>query len=200
MDWPPDLMAFVPFAVAMAITPGPNNIMISTAGANHGVRATMPHLAGVNLGFGAMLLTVGLGLAGPLATWPALHAAMRWVGAAWIVWMAWGMVRSAPGQASGTAAPPMGFVAAALFQWVNPKAWVIAVATATTYTAPELDLPQQVVVLATVCTVVGAPCTLVWLLLGAQAGRLLRSPGRLRAFNAVMAGLLVLSVVPIVVG
>ncbi len=196
---PPDLFAFVLFAVATSVTPGPNNIMVAASAANHGVRATVPHMLGVNLGFGLMVALVGLGLAGPLAVSPALHAALRWIGGAWILWIAWSIARADPTvpAAGRTARDPMGFGAAALFQWVNPKAWVLAIVTSTTYTVPGHNLAVQVLLLGAVFAVVGVPCILSWALLGAGAGRVLRSPAQLRKFNAVMAALLVLSMLPL---
>ena len=196
---PPDLGAFLLFAVATSMTPGPNNIMVATAAANHGVRATVPQMLGVALGFGAMVLIVGVGLAGPLATMPLLHTVLRWVGGAWILWIAWAIVRAnpAPMSDSRNRAAPMRFWPAVLFQWVNPKAWVMAVATTTTYTASDRGLLGQVLILAALFTLLSVPSMLSWSLLGAGAGRVLRSPWQLRAFNAVMAMLLVLSVVPL---
>ncbi len=195
---PPHIAAFALFAVATSVTPGPNNIMIATSAANNGVRATVPHMLGISLGFGAMVVIVGLGLAGPLAAHPGLHTALRWIGGAWILWIAWSIARAGsvalPDGPSRTA--PMGFAAAALFQWVNPKAWIMAVATTTTYTSPERGLAEQILVLGAMFTVLAIPCTLLWSLFGAGAGRVLRSPMQLRTFNAVMAALLVLSVLP----
>lgn len=196
---PPDLFAFVLFAIATSVTPGPNNIMVAASAANHGVRATVPHMLGVNLGFGLMVALVGLGLAGPLAVSPALHAALRWIGGAWILWIAWSIARADPAMpaASGTAKAPMGFGAAALFQWVNPKAWVLAIVTSTTYTVPGHNLTAQVLLLGALFALVGVPCILSWALLGAGAGRVLRSPAQMRKFNAVMAALLVFSMLPL---
>ena len=195
---PPNLPAFALFAVATSVTPGPNNIMVASSAASNGVRATVPQMLGISLGFGAMVVIVGLGLAGPLADHPGLHAALRWVGAAWITWIAWQIAR-----AGSVALPdgrgrvtPMGFMAAALFQWVNPKAWIMAVATTATYASPGPGLAGQVLVFAALFAVLCIPCTLLWSLLGAGVGRILRSPVQLRAFNAVMAALLVLSVLP----
>ena len=195
---PPNLAAFALFAVATSVTPGPNNIMVASSAANNGVRATVPAMLGISLGFGAMVVVVGLGVAGPLAAHPGLHSALRWVGGAWIFWIAWTIARagsvalpSGPGRAA-----PMGFMAAALFQWVNPKAWVLAVATTTTYASPGGGLAGQILIFAALFAVLSIPCTLLWSLLGAGAGRVLRSPVELRAFNVVMAALLVLSVLP----
>ena len=195
----PDLFAFILFAFATSITPGPNNVMVATAAANHGVRATVPHMLGISLGFGFLVALVGLGLAGPLAASPALHAGLRWVGVAWMLWIAWGMVRADPAAplGGGTVAAPLGVGAAALFQWVNPKAWVLAVVASTAYTAPDRALAGQALSHGALFFLVGWPCFLSWALLGAGAGRVLRSPMQWRVFNATMAGLLVLSILPL---
>lgn len=195
---PPNIAAFALFAVATSVTPGPNNILVATSAANNGVRATVPQMLGISLGFGAMVIVVGLGLAGPLAAHPALHIILRWVGGAWILWIAWSIARSGAvalpdGSSRGA---PMGFGAAALFQWINPKAWILAVATTATYASPELGLVEQILIFAALFSVLSLPCTLLWSLFGAGAGRILRSPLQLRTFNAVMAALLVLSVLP----
>lgn len=196
-----DLLTFSMFAVATSITPGPNNVMVAAGAANHGLRATVPHVLGISFGLGAMVIVVGLGLAGPLSHAPALHLALRWIGAAWIVWIAWTLARApVAAGARGSRAPPMGFAAAALFQWVNPKAWLMAVVAATAYTVPGGDLPRQVLTLALIFAVVCLPCLGFWAIVGAGASRMLRTPGRMRAFNVAMAVLLVASVVPIVVG
>lgn len=196
-----DLLTFLLFAVVASITPGPNTVMVAAGAANHGLRATVPHMLGISLGFPALVVLVGLGLAGPLSHAPALHLALRWIGAAWLVWIAWTLARAPAAKgAQGEQAPSMGFAAAALFQWVNPKAWLLAVTTATTYTVPGGDLPRQVLVLALIFAAVSMPCLGFWAAIGAGAGRALRTPGRMRAFNVAMAVLLVASVVPIVVG
>ena len=195
---PPNLAAFALFAVATSVTPGPNNIMVASSAASNGVRATVPQMLGISLGFGAMVTVVGLGVAGPLVAHPGLHAALRWAGGAWITWIAWQIAR-----AGAVALPdghpramPRGFVGAALFQWINPKAWVMAVATVTTYASPGSGLTAQILAFAALFAALCIPCTLLWSLLGAGAGRVLRSPVQLGAFNAVMAALLVLSVLP----
>ncbi len=196
---PPDLFAFVLFAVATSVTPGPNNIMVAASAANRGARATIPHMLGISVGFGVMVALVGLGLAGPLAASAPLHAALRWIGGAWILWIAWGIARADPAMplGGGSASRPMGFGAAALFQWVNPKAWILAIVTSTTYTVPGHGLVGQIMLLAVLFALVCLPCTLFWMLLGAGAGRVLRSPAQLRTFNVAMAVLLVLSVLPL---
>ncbi len=194
-----NLIAFTLFAVATAATPGPNNAMLAASGASHGLRRSLPHALGVCLGFGLMVAVVGLGLAGPLSAHPTLHAVLRWVGGAWMLWIAFGIARSAVATGASPR-PPVTFLGAALFQWVNVKAWVMAVATATTYTVPELPLGPQVLVLSLMFVVLNVPCALLWIGIGMGAARVLRSAGQLRAFNVAMAALLVLSVAPLLAG
>lgn len=192
------LLPFLGFAIAASVTPGPNNVMVAASAANHGLRATLPHMLGIAAGFGVMVLLVGLGLAGPMLEWPRLHEGLRIVGAVWLLFLAWQIARAgAPGE--GARRPPLGFRGGALFQWVNPKAWLLALGTATAWTLPGQPLLPQLVLLAAVFGLVCLPCSLVWAGLGAGAGRLLASPARLRAFNLAMAVLLALSVLPVLI-
>ncbi|MBR0668628.1 LysE family translocator [Roseomonas hellenica] len=191
------LLPLFGFAIATSVTPGPNVLMVAASAANHGLRATWPHMIGVTLGFSLMLLLVGLGLAGPFAASPALHEVLHWVGTAWLIWLAIGIAR-AGGPEEGRRRPPMGVVAAGLFQWVNPKAWMIAVAAVPAFTTPGGDLLAEVSRIAVVFAIVCLPCLLVWAGLGAAIRRLLRHPGTLRAFNVTMAVLLVASLLPMV--
>jgi threonine/homoserine/homoserine lactone efflux protein len=145
-----------------------------------------------------MLAVIGTGLAGPLTTYATLHLALKWVGAAWMLLLAWKIAvadtsKSAEGQAGK---PPLSFFGAVLFQWINPKAWMIALATAATYTTPDGSLYRQVAVLALISFLVCLPCVMAWAFLGASAGRLLADPRHLRLFNTAMALLLVISLVP----
>lgn len=192
------LLPLFGFAVVTSVTPGPNVLMVAASSANHGLRATWPHMIGITVGFSLMLLLVGFGLAGPFAASPALHEALRWIGAAWLVWLAIGIARAgAPGE--GLRRPPMGVLAAALFQWVNPKAWMIAVAAVPAFTTPGGDaLLTEVPRIALIFAAVSIPCLLVWAGLGAGIRRLLRRPGAWRAFNLAMAVLLVASLLPMV--
>jgi threonine/homoserine/homoserine lactone efflux protein len=193
---PPNLLAFVLFAIAASATPGPNNALLAASAAANGVRRTLPQVFGIALGFSAMVALVGLGLAGPLAASPALHNVLRWIGGAWMLWIAYGIARSAV-VGGAEPRPPMSFAGAALFQWVNPKAWVLAVAATTTYTATAEPMVPQVLTLAAVFGLIGLPASLLWSLIGAGAARVLQTPRQLRAFNLAMAGLLALSILPL---
>ncbi len=129
------LLPFLVFATVASITPGPNNILIMSTTATRGLRAGLPIILGVAFGFGFMVAVVGAGLAVPLARLPVLQTAMRWIGVAWLLVLAWRIARSpAVHLERADARPPMGFWAASAFQSVNPKAWIMAVATAATYT------------------------------------------------------------------
>ena len=195
----PDLLPLIGFAVAASVTPGPNVLMVAASAANHGLRAALPHMLGITAGFTAMIVLVGVGLAGPLAASATLHLVLRWVGAAWLLWLAWKIATAPPpagGQAGGQARPPLGFTGAALFQWVNPKAWMICAAAIPAFTVPGEALLPQVLAIAAAFGAVSMPCLLVWAGLGAGMRRLLSSAARLRAFNLAMAGLLVASLVP----
>jgi threonine/homoserine/homoserine lactone efflux protein len=189
------LPALLAFAFATSVTPGPNVIMVAASAANHGVRATVPHMTGITIGFPVMIVLVGLGLAGPFAASPELHTVLKWVGGAWIVWLAWKIAHAgAPGE--GVRKPPLGFFGAAAFQWVNPKAWLLALAAIPAFTRPGGDLLTETLVIAGVFLVVSPPSVGFWAVVGAGAGRILRSPRQLRVFNVTMAVLLVLSLVP----
>ena len=193
------LLPFIGFAIAASVTPGPNNIMVAASAARNGVRATVPHMFGIAAGFGVMILIVGLGLAAPLARLPLLQSAMRWVGLIWLVYLAWQIAIAAPPE-EGPARPLMGFGGGALFQWINPKAWLMALDIATSWVSVNHAAMPQVMLMALVFVVVGVPSNLVWAGIGARAGSLLRTRRRLRWFNGAMAALLIASIIPLVVG
>src|SRR5882672_3861123 len=112
------------FALAMAFTPGPNNVMLAASGARFGIRRTLPHLAGVTIGFPVMILLVGLGLASILLASPMLQLGMKIVSCAYLLWLALQIARSSGAGSDKNGAKPMSFLQAAAFQWVNPKAWL----------------------------------------------------------------------------
>lgn len=187
------------FAVAMSATPGPNNALAAASAANFGIRRTVPQMLGVALGFPAMLVLVALGAAEALRERPELQFGLRWVGAAWLAWLAWRLATAVPGgvgEAPGQRrARPLSFLEAALFQWVNPKAWLIAFAGIGTYAGPRV-LPEAAV-LAALFAVAALGSLAAWAALGAGIARLLPGPRALRRFNIAMAVLLLLSLLPL---
>jgi threonine/homoserine/homoserine lactone efflux protein len=191
-------LSLVGFSIAMYITPGPNNVMVAASAANHGIGATLPHMFGIAAGFSVMLTLVCAGLGSALVSWPLLLPLFRWVGAAWLMVLAW-QIASAPPPGEGGRGRVLGFFGAAAFQWINPKAWLIAAAAAGEYLSPDRPLAVQLARIFVVFLLVGMPCLLVWALLGSGAARLLHSPARLRAFNVAMALLLVASLIPVLI-
>src|SRR5215467_14327078 len=159
------LLSLIGFSVAMYITPGPNNVMVAASAANHGIRATVPHMFGIAMGFSVMLTLVCAGLGATLVGWPLLLPAFRWVGAAWLAVLAW-QIATAPAPGEGGRGRVLGFFGAAAFQWVNPKAWLIAAGAAGEYLSPNNPLLAQLIRIFVIFLAVGMPCLLVWALLG----------------------------------
>jgi threonine/homoserine/homoserine lactone efflux protein len=198
VDWTWFLSASA-FAVAMSATPGPNNTMVVASGATYGLARTVPHMLGIAAGFPVMLVV--LGTAGlPLLIDPRVHAVLKWVGAAYLLWLAWKIATSdsdPADPATKTSGRPLGFLQAALFQWVNPKAWIIAAGALATYTAQGEAAPfAATLLLAILFGLVALPCLCLWTLIGVGTARVLRTRRALRLFNLAMAGLLVASLVP----
>ena len=191
------LLAFVLFAFATAGTPGPNNMLLLASGANFGLRRTAPQILGISVGLAVMVLAMGLGLGGLFKAFPVLHDVLKWVGGAYMLWLAWkiGTATGISDKAAG--AKPMTFLQAAAFQWVNPKAWAMALTAATTYTPEGSTI--GVFLVAGTFMLVGAPCSTAWTGFGQGMRRFLDRPPVLRAFNLTMAALLVVSLYPLVV-
>lgn len=194
------LLALAGFAFVSSVTPGPNNLMLMASGANFGLRRTLPHMLGVALGFALMLVLLGLGLAQAFAAAPAARTALKVFAVIYLLWLAWKIGTAAPAapDAPETAGRPLTFLQAAGFQWVNPKAWAMAMTAMTVY-APEASV-AAVLVVAGVFALVNLPSVSAWALLGQQLRRCLAHPRRLRLFNATMAGLLVATLWPILRG
>lgn len=188
------LAALAGFAFATSITPGPNNLMLLSSGANFGLRRTLPHLCGVTLGFVFMAALLGLGLARLFDVWPPLHTLLKAASLAYMLWLAWRVANAAPPGALD-AGRPMGFFAACAFQWVNPKAWAMAMTAMTAYVVESG--PGAVALVAAVFGAVNLPSCGCWVVLGRQMRRLLTDPRRLRLFNGAMAVLLVATLWPL---
>ncbi|WP_295956291.1 LysE family translocator [Rhodoferax sp.] len=183
------------FAFVSSITPGPNNLMLLASGLNHGFRATLPHMAGISTGFFILLAAVGLGLGLLFAQVPQLYLVLKWLGAAYLLYLAWG-VATAGAPKDADASQPLGFWGAAGFQWVNPKAWVMAVGAFSSYVPAHSG---DALVLGAVAwfAVVGIPAISLWALCGSRLRHWLRIPRYRRFFNGTMAVLLVASLAPI---
>lgn len=190
------LLALVAFALVSSITPGPNNLMLMASGANFGFRRTVPHMLGIGIGFGVMIVLVGLGLVRVFDAFPVMHLILTIVGIAYLLWLAWKIAHAAAPDTARAGARPFTFLQAALFQWVNPKAWQMALTAITLY-APDRSV-AAILWVALVFAAINLPAVSTWTVLGQQMRRLLASPQRLRLFNRTMAALLVASLLPLV--
>ncbi len=191
------LLALVGFTIVMAGTPGPNNMMVLASGVNFGFQRSMPHMLGIAIGFGVMNGLVGLGLGQIFARWPMIYTAMKIIGAAYLLWLAWGIARSGTVEDGAERGSPMSFLQAAAFQWVNPKAWVIAIGAVSAYSQPANYL-TSVLIISVVMAVVTFPCVAIWTGFGSAMRNVLRNPRSVKWFNLVMALLLVASLWPII--
>lgn len=189
--------AFAVFAFVASITPGPNNAMLMASGANFGFRRTIPHLAGVVVGFEVLLLAVGLGLGGLFAAFPMLHDILFVAGSAYLLWLAWKIATSS---GLGAAAPkqPMTFLEAVAFQAVNPKGWTGAIGAVAAYAPRENFVAGMVMVLGLFFVII-VPVVVLWTAGGVGVRRLLERPAALRAFNVVMGLALALSLLPAII-
>ncbi|WP_300343503.1 LysE family translocator [Nesterenkonia sp.] len=191
------ILSLILFIIAGSGTPGPNNTIVLASGAAFGFRRTLPAVAGINTGFPLMIVVVGLGLGGLLAQWPWVLDALRPVGAAYLLWLAWKIATGPTDLKARREGRPPGVLQMAFFQLVNPKAWTLAIAALTAYTGFWSSFLAEVLTIAAVAAAVGLPCTLTWVMLGVGAGRFLSTPRQLRIFNLVMAALLVVSLLPV---
>ncbi|NOD95058.1 LysE family transporter [Ruegeria sp. HKCCD4884] len=189
------LMALIVFAFVTSITPGPNNLMLMASGANFGFRRSIPHMLGIGLGFTVMVLLVGAGLVQVFYRYPISHTALKIVSVVYLLYLAWKIAHAAPAKGAEASGVPMTFLQAAAFQWVNPKAWAMAL-TATTAYAPNQTL-YAILLVALVFGAVNLPSVSTWTVLGQQMARVLTNPRRLVAFNWTMAALLIASLYPV---
>lgn len=190
-------VAFLMFALVMFFTPGPNNIMLLSSGLTYGFRRTIPHIAGITVGFAFMVAAVGLGLGTVFIAYPVLQTILKYAGAAYLVYLAWhiGMAEpEAPEQDNRRG--PMTFWGAAMFQWVNAKGWVMVIGTITAYAAIA-SFPWNILIQTLISLAMGTASTVVWALFGTALRPVLTSRAAVRAFNIVMALLLLASLYPV---
>ncbi len=191
------LLAFIAFAFVTSVTPGPNNMMLLASGVNFGLRRSLPHMFGISLGFMLLVASVGLGLGQLFEQVPLLYNVLRYLGAAYLLYLAWKIANSgAPDSQSNTAGKPFSFLQAAAFQWVNPKAWIMAIGAITTYT-PQENFVVNVLLIAALFALVNCPSVGLWTVAGSLLRNWLSNARALRIFNISMAVLLVASLYPI---
>lgn len=195
-DWQ-IVVAMAMFAFASSITPGPNNMMLLSSGVNYGFKRTIPHMLGISSGHLVMLLATSAGLAQVFQTFPIGYQIMKVVGFTYLLYLAWSIARShSPLKRGEVKSKPLGFLGAALFQWVNPKALLMAI----TYFSNYMPVDASRTFVVSTCamfTLINLPCLSLWVLLGTRLERLLGEPIHRKVFNWIMALLLVLSMIPV---
>jgi threonine/homoserine/homoserine lactone efflux protein len=191
------LIAFVLFATVMFFTPGPNNIMLLSSGLTYGFRPTIPHIAGITVGFAFMVGAVGLGLGTIFIAYPVLQTILKYAGVVYLIYLAAAIAMSGPVSADqDNRRGPMTFWGAAMFQWVNAKGWVMVIGTITAYAAIS-PYPWNIAIQVVLSLFLGAISCTAWALFGSALRPVLTSPRAVRAFNIVMAVLLLASLYPV---
>ncbi|MDX2234766.1 MAG: LysE family translocator [Hyphomonadaceae bacterium] len=196
------ILALAAYAFVSSITPGPNNLMLMASGTNFGFTRTLPHMLGVALGFAVMILLVGAGLVQLFDAVPASYLVLKVVSCAYLVYLAWKIATAAPPAskaAPGGGSKPFTFLQAALFQWVNPKAWTMALTAVTAFSLP-MDPVASLIVIALVFGGINLPSVGAWALMGAQLRRFLEDPVKLRVFNVTAALTLLATLYPVLAG
>jgi threonine/homoserine/homoserine lactone efflux protein len=191
-------LSVILFCLVTSVTPGPNNIMLMSSGLNHGVLKTVPHISGIIVGFPLMVAALGFGLGTIFQNYPVIHQVIKIVGISYLLFLAWKIANTTRANAGNHLREPLTFMQAAVFQWLNPKAWVIAIGAIAAFTTVG-NFEVQVIIIVFTYLFVGSFSMGLWLLMGASLQKILRSQKQLQIFNITMAILLVLSIVPIVV-
>ena len=191
------LIALALYALVTSVTPGPNNLMLLASGVNFGFRQTIPHMLGIALGFTAMVALVGFGLGAVLTLFPIVFNVLRVLALVYMVWLSWKLASSGSLGSGDAKARPMTFIEAALFQWINPKAWAMALTATTLYTVPDMYY-LSVSLVAGTFGVINLPSVSCWAGFGVALRGFLSVPARLRIFNVGMAVLLLLSTLPFI--
>lgn len=190
-------VALVSFALVTSFTPGPNNLMVTASGMNFGFVRTIPHMAGIDIGFLLLMAACAGGLGVVFAAYPPLQTVLKVAGALYMVWLAWKVANAGQAREADPAARPLTFLQAAAFQWVNPKAVVISLSTIAIYVRPGREMADFGIIFVVfgVSTVLSV---LTWTGFGVALRKFLQDPLRARIFNVSMAVLLVASIVPMV--
>lgn len=185
------------FAFVSSITPGPNNIMLASSGLRFGFARSIPHVLGVSLGFAAMLAACALGVGGIILALPWLHVVLKLAGSGYLLYLAWQLrdLSLKPGVTAGQR--PMTLLGAAVFQFANPKAWLMAITGVAAFMPAMPSVALAILLFCLVFSGVNLPCVSLWAATGAGLRRYLDQPRWQRLFCAVMVGLTLYSAMAI---
>jgi threonine/homoserine/homoserine lactone efflux protein len=196
----PDLLiALIGFAIAASITPGPNNLLVMTSGLNYGVARSLPLILGISFGFAVMLVAVGIGLGSIIQASRGAHLAVKVFGLCYMLWLAWKVATAAPqvrGADDASSAQPLPALSGAMFQWINPKAWAVALSATAAFSDPDA-MGTSLLAIVVVFAFVAVLSLSVWAAFGTLMRRFIDTPSKATAFNVVMALLLVASAAPV---
>ena len=187
-------VAFLAAAIPTFFTPGPNNLMLMASSAKFGINRTVPHMLGICVGFPLMVFVVGLGLGEIFTQYPWLKTILKYVAAANFLWLAWTLLGLKIGDAKASERP-LNFLEAALFQWVNPKAWAMAVSFVVLVVEPGEGRIVTLLLLSLGCLLLGPFSSFLWMAFGDQLEKLLRRTGTERFLGAILAGMMLIAVV-----
>jgi threonine/homoserine/homoserine lactone efflux protein len=193
-----DIAALVTLAFVASITPGPNNLLLLASGMNHGIRRTLPHLVGVSLGFALLMFVVALGLGTIFDRYAVIELILRLLGGAYLASLAWRIFTTEMVAHGDGTVRPMTFLQAVLFQWVNPKAWVMATTATSTVLVTSGSVAAAAATLTVGFWIVNLPCITSWMFSGAFAARWMDDPTRVRRINRSLGVLLAGTVVLVV--
>ena len=190
------ITALIAFAFVSSITPGPNNLMLLASGINFGLARSLPHMFGVGFGFTAMIVLVGFGLAQIFDAFPISYTILKIFSIGYLSYLAWKIATTSSFQNKNhNKSTPMSFFQAALFQWVNPKAWMMSVTAISAYTIQNGDW-YNILIVAAIFGAINLPSISAWTILGTQLKRFLNNPMKLKIFNITAALLLMASLYP----
>ncbi|MXR35936.1 LysE family translocator [Craterilacuibacter sinensis] len=185
-----EILALTSYMSVMSITPGPNNIMLASSGVNFGFRRTLPHMLGISLGCAFQLFVTAV-LLGHILVWLGnIRGLLAMLGCTYLLYLSWKLAHSAAPGSSSVASQPLGFIEAALFQWINPKAWVMVINAAILFMPQQGGAIYAALTLSLLTALVNLPCIAVWALGGDRLRHHLQQPQRLRLFNLCMAMLM----------
>ncbi|MGM0783985.1 MAG: LysE family translocator [Pseudomonadota bacterium] len=178
------------YMISMTITPGPNNVMLTASGANYGFLRTLPHIFGILGGCFLLFAGIALGLGLVFERYPIVQTALRFIGSAYLLYLAWRIATAPPPDLRRAGeGRPLSFWQAAAFQFANPKAWVMGLALMAGFLPEGGDTVVNALLLAGFAELVGLPCIALWAGFGTAIGRWLDTPRAWRMFNVTMGAL-----------
>ena len=192
-------LALLGYYFVMYITPGPNNTMLTVSGIKFGFIRTMPHLFGIPSGHALQLILVCLGLGVIFEKYPMIQDILKWIGTAYLLYLAWKILGSLKVGDKDTSSP-LKYYEAVIFQFVNPKAWVICITAVSLFLPREENLPISILFLVLLSSAVNLPCISCWALFGATIRNFLKNKKIKIVIEWLMALVLVLTSASILFG